>query len=58
MKIKPGYTAVVTGAGGGIGGALAQALGTKGCHLVLADISAEALAKTRLPKLKRFNTNK
>lgn len=46
MDIKKGHVAVITGAGGGLGGALAQALGTKGCHLALADISAEALAKT------------
>lgn len=38
---------VITGAGGGLGGALAQALAEKGCHLALADISQEALAKTK-----------
>jgi len=46
MDIQKGHVAVITGAGGGLGGALAQALAAKGCHLALADISKDALAKT------------
>jgi short-subunit dehydrogenase len=36
--------AVITGAAGGIGGALASILAGRGCHLALADIQAEDLA--------------
>lgn len=46
MDIKTGHVALITGAGGGLGGALTQALAAKGCALALVDISAEALAKT------------
>ncbi len=48
MKIEPGQVAVITGAGGGLGSALAQALAAKGCHLALADISEAALEKTEI----------
>jgi short-subunit dehydrogenase len=41
-----GRTAVVTGAGGGIGRALAVSLAQRGCHLALADIDAVGLAQT------------
>ena len=38
-----GRVAVVTGAAGGIGHAIAHALARRGCHLALADIDVEAL---------------
>lgn len=41
-----GRTAVLTGAGSGIGRATAVALASRGCHLALADIHAERLAET------------
>jgi NAD(P)-dependent dehydrogenase (short-subunit alcohol dehydrogenase family) len=41
-----GKVAVVTGAGSGIGRALAQELAKKGCRLALADINEAALAET------------
>ena len=47
MKIKSGHVAVITGGGGGLGSALAQDLGRRGCHLALVDISNEALEKTQ-----------
>lgn len=37
--------AVVTGAGSGIGAALAHAFGAAGCHVVLADVEAAALER-------------
>jgi len=43
-------TAVVTGAGGTLGGAIAQALGREGAHVALgyrsSDVTAQAVAKT------------
>jgi len=46
MKIETGHVAVITGAGGGLGSALARELAEKGCALALADISESALDKT------------
>jgi short-subunit dehydrogenase len=45
LKLK-GRTAVVTGAGSGIGQALAVALSRRGCHLALADINEAGMAET------------
>jgi len=44
----PGKTVVITGAGRGIGRALAERLGRDGGHIALLDISAEDLRATRL----------
>src|SRR5215475_4585537 len=45
LQLK-GRTAVVTGAAGGIGRAIALSLARRGCHLALADIDDAALART------------
>ncbi|HLL32275.1 MAG TPA: SDR family NAD(P)-dependent oxidoreductase [Allosphingosinicella sp.] len=45
MRVE-GRTAVITGAGGGIGRGTAQALAKRGCNLALADLSEEGLAET------------
>ena len=47
MKELKGRVVAVTGAGSGIGRALAIELGKKGCRLALADIHQERLAETR-----------
>lgn len=46
MKDFHNQVAVITGAGGGVGSALAKALASRGCHLALVDINGPALEKT------------
>ncbi|MFU8814606.1 MAG: SDR family NAD(P)-dependent oxidoreductase [Pseudomonadales bacterium] len=46
MKHLPGKVAVVTGAGSGMGRALAQRLAAAGCHLALTDVQAGPLEET------------
>jgi len=43
--LRPGHVAVVTGAGSGIGAALATAFGAAGGRVVVADIEVEALER-------------
>jgi NAD(P)-dependent dehydrogenase (short-subunit alcohol dehydrogenase family) len=45
MRLE-GRTAVITGAAGGIGRAIAVLLARRGCHLALADINETGLAET------------
>jgi NAD(P)-dependent dehydrogenase (short-subunit alcohol dehydrogenase family) len=45
MRLKD-RTAVITGAGGGIGRATALSLARRGCHLALADIDEDEMAET------------
>ena len=47
MKSFENKVAAITGAGSGIGRALAVELGRQGCHLALADVNAAALEETR-----------
>jgi hypothetical protein len=56
MKNFTNKVAVITGAGGGIGTALALALAEQGCHLALADINQDKLDKLRM-LLSKFNVN-
>lgn len=46
MKDFANKVAVITGAGGGVGSALARVLAGRGCHLALVDISESALQNT------------
>jgi len=45
MNLKD-RVAVITGAGGGIGRAMAQSLAHRGCHLALADVNADGLRQS------------
>jgi len=45
MKTLRDRVAVITGAGGGLGTALAVEFASRGCHLALCDISEEALTR-------------
>lgn len=47
MKILKDRVAVITGAGSGIGRALAMAMAAEGCHLALVDLSEKGLQETR-----------
>jgi NAD(P)-dependent dehydrogenase (short-subunit alcohol dehydrogenase family) len=48
VKNFSGRVAAITGAGSGIGRALAIDLSTRGCHLALSDVDEEGLAETVL----------
>ncbi|MFK8024546.1 MAG: SDR family NAD(P)-dependent oxidoreductase [Ilumatobacter sp.] len=48
MKDFNGKVAAITGAGSGIGRALAEDLASRGCHLALSDVNEEGLAETVL----------
>lgn len=48
MKEFDGRVAAVTGAGSGIGRALAEELARRGCHLSVSDVDEEGLAETVL----------
>ncbi len=54
MKSFNNKVAAITGAGSGIGRALAFELAAQGCHLALSDVSAEGLEKTRKALAERF----
>ena len=50
-----GKTAIITGAGSGIGRALAMGLAARGCHLALADIRAATLEPLAAELEQRLN---
>ena len=45
IRIFSGATAIVTGGASGIGRAIAEALATRGCDVVLADLQIESAQK-------------
>jgi NAD(P)-dependent dehydrogenase (short-subunit alcohol dehydrogenase family) len=47
MEKFEGLTAVITGAGTGMGRELARQLAAEGCHVAMCDISEEAMAQTK-----------
>ena len=47
MEIESGDVVVITGAGGGIGSALAKRFALDGCALAFSDISGKSLEKLR-----------
>ncbi|RMH82365.1 SDR family NAD(P)-dependent oxidoreductase [Pseudomonas sp. AOB-7] len=54
MRTFRNKVAAITGAGSGIGRALAYELASRGCHLALSDISATGLEETRCALASRF----
>ncbi|MGI9277320.1 MAG: SDR family NAD(P)-dependent oxidoreductase [Endozoicomonas sp.] len=56
MKDFNNKVAVITGAGGGIGRAMALNLAGQGCHLALVDLNPEGLAETAA-QLEKFGVN-
>lgn len=60
MKTFDNAVAAITGAGSGIGRALATDLAARGCDLALADVDEEALAQTRaaLPPSRRVTLSR
>ncbi len=46
LMVLEGKTAIITGAAGGIGRAIALSLARRGCHLALADVDEIGLAET------------
>ena len=56
MKLQAGQVVVITGAGGGLGRALAQACAERGCALALSDIKADALDATKASLSERVAT--
>jgi NAD(P)-dependent dehydrogenase (short-subunit alcohol dehydrogenase family) len=46
LKISAGQIVAITGAGSGIGRALALHVAKRGCHVAVADIDAKQLAET------------